>query len=160
LTEIELSAIAEAMNQMMGGACSALADELSIDADIAPPEVKVLEEGDDVAELADAVYVARFKLSSPVLEAELVQLISQDFAGRLHATLSSAEQARDIAGEARPAAASPATSDHADPTFRAVERTARITAESAAEVLTTLVGEAASATIPAIEVNPEDPLGK
>ena len=62
LTEIELSAIAEAMNQMMGGACSALADELSIEADIAPPEVKVLEEGDDVAEIADAVYMARFKL--------------------------------------------------------------------------------------------------
>ena len=64
LTEIELSAIAEAMNQMMGGACSALADELSIEADIAPPEVKVLDEGDDVAEIADAVYIARFKLVS------------------------------------------------------------------------------------------------
>ena len=66
LTEIELSAIAEAMNQMMGGACSALADELSIEADIAPPEVTLLDEGDDVGEmLADAVYIARFKLVTP-----------------------------------------------------------------------------------------------
>jgi flagellar motor switch protein FliN len=155
LTEIELSAIAEAMNQMMGGACSALADELSIEADIAPPEVKVLEEGDDVAEIADAVYVARFRLVSPVLEAELVQLISQDFAGRLYATLSSAEQARSIVGDAAPSVGAAG----GDSTFTAVERTARITAESAAEVLTTLVGEAASATIPTIDVDPGDPLG-
>src|SRR5690348_2614985 len=35
LGEIELSAVAEAMNQMMGGACSALADDLSVAADIA-----------------------------------------------------------------------------------------------------------------------------
>ena len=41
-----------------------------------------------------------------------------------------------------------------DATFTAVERTARISAESAAEVLSTLLGDESSATLPTIEVEP------
>jgi flagellar motor switch protein FliN/FliY len=157
LGEIELSAVAEAMNQMMGGACSALADDLSISADIAPPEVRLLQEGEDAGELlGGAAHVARFRLVSPDLTATIVQVIPPGFAASVHAAVSAAAHMREVVDGARPDIA--AAND--DATFRAVERTARISAESAATVLSTLLGVESSATLPAIEVNPGDPFAR
>jgi flagellar motor switch protein FliN/FliY len=157
LGEIELSGVAEAMNQMMGGACSALADELSIDADIAPPEVFLLQAGDDVTDVIEgAAHIARFRLVSDEHSATIMQIIPDAFAASLAAAVDSASMMREVVDSSRPTVG--AATD--DATFSAVERTARISAESAASVLSALLGVESTATLPAIEVNPSDPFQK
>src|SRR3954447_15013688 len=117
LGEIEPSAVAEAMNQMMGGACSALADDLSIEADIAPPEVVLLGAEDDTAALvAGASSVARFRLANDELEATIVQVIPSAFASSLHDAVDSASHMREVIESSRPEIAAA----NNDATFSAV----------------------------------------
>jgi flagellar motor switch protein FliN/FliY len=155
LTEIELSAASEAMNQMMGAVSTEMAQAIGVPTDIAPPNVQLLNAAADAAAFGEARYAARFTLHVGPLEATVVQLVPQDFAETLVSVFGSGDAMHDVLADRQTVAAA----SH-DETFSAVERTARIAAESAAQVLSTLIGGEASATLPSIVQDPEDPLGK
>ncbi len=156
LNEIEISAVSEAMNQMMGKVATALAEALSRTTDIATPQTRYLKNQEAAEALGEARYTSRFTLKAGKLTARIVQLVPQDLADVLLAAFDSAALAEAVLG-----------SEHAnkiarlnDETYAAVERTARIAAESSAEVLTTLLGSKVTATLPEIDVKPVDPLGE
>ena len=155
LTEIELSAASEAMNQMMGSVSTEMAQAIGVPTDIAPPNVQLLTAAADAAAFGEARYAARFTLRVGPLEATVVQLVPQDFAETLVSVFGSGDAMHEVLADRQQVAAA----SH-DETFSAVERTARIAAESAAQVLSTLIGGEASATLPNVVQDPDDPLGK
>jgi flagellar motor switch protein FliN len=152
--EMTLSAVSEAMNQMMGGAAVALASEFAIDIDIAPPTAAFVESAADLGDMPDDALVARFRLSGEGFAADVVQIVPAPFAAVLEKALAAAATMRASTESAEPK--SPAD----EATLHAVERAARITAQSAASVLSVLVGDRADATMPEIEVQPEDPMAR
>jgi flagellar motor switch protein FliN/FliY len=159
LTEIELSAASEAMNQMMGAVSTEMAQAIGVPTDIAPPRTQILQNAQDAsaAGFPDPCYAGRFTLHAGPIEATIVQLVPEDFADTLVSVFSSGDAMQDVlAGRAPSAAVAAATDDM----FGSVERTARIAAESAAQVLSTLIGGEASATLPTVEQDPDDPLGR
>ena len=154
LNEIELSAVSEAMNQMMGAVATAMADAIGRPTDIATPQTSVLESGEAAESLCDARYVARFTLNAGALSATIVQLVPEDFALVLHGAFNSAAAAEAVLGGEHQAKLDRLNDD----TYAAVERTARIAAESSADVLSTLLGGKVAVTLPEVEAHPEDPL--
>lgn len=86
LDEIQLSAVSEAMNQMMGSAATALSDMFQRQVDISPPETEYKDLSaaevriDDYLEKDPLVQVS-FRLEvENLLDSELVQLLPVDFA--------------------------------------------------------------------------------
>jgi flagellar motor switch protein FliN/FliY len=155
LDELELSAVSEAMNQMMGNVATAMANATDRPTDIATPQTTQLTSRDEASDLEDARYAAHFTLTSGPIEARFVQLVPEALASLLVTVFHSADVAEEVlAGHHREAVAK-----LTDETTAAVERTARIAAESSAEVLSTLLATRVSATLPEIEVAPDDPLG-
>jgi flagellar motor switch protein FliN/FliY len=155
LDELELSAVSEAMNQMMGNVATAMARATGRATDIATPQTSQLTSREEAAELEDAHFTSHFTLSAGAVEARFVQLVPDTLANLLVTVFHSAEVADEVlAGHHREMVAK-----LTDETTAAVERTARIAAESSAEVLTTLLATRVSATLPEIEVAPDDPLG-
>ena len=155
LSEIELSAVAEAMNRMLGSVSTAMAREIEVATDIAPPLTALVGSAEEIDEsFAAAAFSARFTLRADGLSATIVQMISTEFAEVLASVFDAGDTSRKVLAEHTPAAA------NRDGAFSAVDRTARITADSAATVLSTLIGDPASATLPEIEAQPDDPLGK
>lgn len=85
LDPIRTSAVSEAMNQMMGGAATALAELLARRIDIAPPDVQLVETGDDGAELGLGTVGPLVRVSfdlrvGELLQTELMQLMPLQFA--------------------------------------------------------------------------------
>ena len=78
--ELELSAIAEAMNQMMGRVTTRLAAELGLALEIAPPETHLAKGPAETGADAGDGYVARFSLRGDGLESEVAQVIPRRFA--------------------------------------------------------------------------------
>lgn len=81
LDELELSAVSEAMNQMIGSATTSMATMLNRSIDISPPEVKLLEtDADKVDELENPdkefVQIAFEMTIDGVLESTIMQLYS------------------------------------------------------------------------------------
>lgn len=94
LSELQLSAVSEAMNQMMGSAATAMAEMLGIRVDITAPRVRVLDPGDgaDALGLPEdlALVRVRFQLRvGDLIDTELMQLMPVDFASSLVAGLVS-----------------------------------------------------------------------
>lgn len=85
--EMLLSAIGEAMNQMMGAAATAMAEFLGFTVGISPPESSLFETIEDVAVLRDerdpAVRVAFRMTVEGLLETTIYQLCSTAFIPRL-----------------------------------------------------------------------------
>jgi len=108
LTELELSAVSEAMNQMMGAATNVLADTLSLDIEVAPPVCTVIHSAEEArAQFPVPAYCARFRLVSDRLSADVVQLVPAEFAEHLRQAYAavdigraavSAEQSNPAAG--------------------------------------------------------------
>ena len=156
LNEIEISAVSEAMNQMMGKVATAMADAIGVPTDIAPPATTILATREEAEAIGEARYTARFTIRAGDLSASIVQVVPAPFATILLASFNAAEVAGAVLGGAHAAAVAQLT----DETRIAVERTARIAAQSSADVLTTLIGDRVTATLPEIEVQPPDPLGE
>jgi flagellar motor switch protein FliN/FliY len=156
LNDIELSAVSEAMNQMMGRVATAMAEAIGRSTDIATPQTDYLEAREAAEAVGEARFTARFTLHAGDLAATIVQLVPQDLADVLLAAFDSAAVMEAVLG-----------AEHAskiarlnDDTYAAVERTARIAAESSAEVLGTLLGGRVTATLPEIDSQPADPLAE
>lgn len=88
LGELHLSAISEAMNQMMGSAATSLSTMLGIMIDISPPQASqvdltALQNGSDIAEFLGGTFVKvsfRMQIGDNLVNSTIMQLYPVDFA--------------------------------------------------------------------------------
>ena len=87
LSELHLSAISEAMNQMMGSAATSISSMLEQKVDISPPSAELVDlqevlNGSDVAEFLKGKFVkVAFRMEiGTLIDSELMQLYPFDFA--------------------------------------------------------------------------------
>ena len=83
LTELHMSAVSEAMNQMMGSSATAMSDMFRTRIQISPPELEQMDLGEigDERSLDDPVVVVSFRLEvEGVLDSEMLQLVDVEFA--------------------------------------------------------------------------------
>ena len=114
--ELQLSAISEAMNQMMGAAATSLSTMINQKVDISPPQASVLDMiNDDPSDIADFLTGTFVKISfkmqvGELVDSTLMQLYPIDFAKTLKDTvIANDESAKEAAPEPAPApAAAPA----------------------------------------------------
>ncbi len=91
LTELELSAISEAMNQMMGSASTSLSSMLDKKIDISPPTASLVKitqavNASEIADfLSDEFVNVKFKMEiGNLVDSEIMQMYSFDFAQKLY----------------------------------------------------------------------------
>jgi flagellar motor switch protein FliN/FliY len=111
--ELHLSAISEAMNQMMGAAATSLSTMLGKMIDISPPEaslvdLKDLREGGDIADFLMGTFVKiSFRMQiDDLVDSTIMQLYPIDFAKSLYETFMSSQMSD--AAPAQEAAPAPA----------------------------------------------------
>ena len=122
--ELQLSAISEAMNQMMGASATSLSTMISRKVDISPPQATVLDMiDDDPSDIADFltgtfVKIAFMMQIGDLIDSTLMQLYPIDFAKSLKDTVIAAtnEKSDDDGGDAAPA---PAPAPEPAPTMEA-----------------------------------------
>lgn len=89
LTELHLSAIGEAMNQMMGSAATSLSSMFNRKIDISPPVANIIDTYSDRTEglpgfLMDSFVMVAFKMQiGDLIDSEIMQLYPVDFAKEL-----------------------------------------------------------------------------
>ncbi len=109
--ELQLSAISEAMNQMMGAAATSLSTMTGQKVDISPPVATLLDMiDDDPSEISDFLTGTfcrvTFKLQiGDLVDSTLMQLYPIDFAKSLKDTISADAPAEEAPAEAAPAPA-------------------------------------------------------
>lgn len=99
-TELELSAVAEAMNQMIGSASTSMATMTNRKVDIFPPNVNVWEEGMTIETQSiqpqDSIYKISFDLSvEGVIESEIMQIFSEEVVRDIENAML-ADEAKDL----------------------------------------------------------------
>jgi flagellar motor switch protein FliN/FliY len=124
LTELHLSAIAEAMNQMMGSSSTSLSSMLGKTIDISPPEASLVDlksrEPQDLSPFLEDHFVKvsfRMQIGDDLVDSTLMQLYPLDFAKSLYDTFM-ANQMGSIGEpepEPAPAPAQPAPAQAAQP---------------------------------------------
>jgi flagellar motor switch protein FliN/FliY len=110
--ELQLSAISEAMNQMMGAAATSLSTMINQKVDISPPQASVLDmindDPSDIAEFLTGTFVKiSFKMQvGELVDSTLMQLYPIDFAKTLKDTvIANDDSAKEAAPEPAPAPA-------------------------------------------------------
>jgi flagellar motor switch protein FliN len=104
LTELELSAVGEAMNQMMAAAANATAAVLGTEVEIAPPDTRVLTSLDSALEgHDDAAHVTSGVFTDFGQPCRLVQLVPNAFVMRMTKALD--ELGAEYLGDQAPTAA-------------------------------------------------------
>jgi len=88
ITELHLSAISEAMNQMIGSASTSLATLLNKSINISPPKAFIVDFAtylpDDIAFSTDKVVKVAFKMEvGNIIDSEIMQILPVDFAKEL-----------------------------------------------------------------------------
>ena len=164
LSDIELSSVAEAVNQVMAKVSAALAEQVGAPTEIASPTTDIIASRQKAEALGEASFTAQFTVRAGALSASIVQVVPAEFAAILATSFGLAEVEAEAVvpdgDEFEPAEApGEPDADLAGSTLAAVEHTAGIVATSSAEVLTTLIGELVTATPPAVEEQSDDPLG-
>ena len=115
LGELHLSAISEAMNQMMGAAATSLSTMLGKMVDISPPEASLIDLTDfgDPADIAEfltgtfAVVTFRMQIGEDLVDSTIMQLYPIDFAKELQTLFVSPDLASDQSAPPEEAAAPP-----------------------------------------------------
>lgn len=91
LGELEISAVAEAMNQMMGAAATAMADIFKRTVNIAPPEVSVFDSAEQkefTLGLGEEIVVIYFRMTvNDFLDTEIMQVLGIEMARKQAALL-------------------------------------------------------------------------
>ncbi|MDE6313149.1 MAG: flagellar motor switch phosphatase FliY [Lachnospiraceae bacterium] len=107
LGELHLSAISEAMNQMMGSSATSLSNMLNMMIDISPPEASLVDLNDNFDEEAVAGFMSKtfvkvsFRMEiGDLVDSTIMQLYPIDFARKLYDTFISG--ALEVAGSAEP----------------------------------------------------------
>ncbi|MDE7342197.1 MAG: flagellar motor switch phosphatase FliY [Lachnospiraceae bacterium] len=110
LGELHLSAISEAMNQMMGSAATSLSTMLGKMIDISPPEASLVDltefkEGGEIAEFLAGTFVKiAFRMQiSELVDSTIMQLYPIEFAKELCSTFLGAQMGGDAASASAPA---------------------------------------------------------
>lgn len=100
LTELHLSAISEAMNQMMGSAATSLSSMLDKKVDISPPTASVVDLNDSIDDVAvssflsgELVQVAFSMRIGDLVDSQIMQLYPFDFARDLYQKFASETEA-------------------------------------------------------------------
>ncbi len=121
--ELQLSAISEAMNQMMGAAATSLSTMINQKVDISPPQATLLDmindDPSDIAEFLTGTFVKiSFKMQvGELVDSTLMQLYPVDFAKTLKDTVIAGDSSGASEPEPAPAAApSPEPAPAAAPT--------------------------------------------
>jgi flagellar motor switch protein FliN len=84
LSAIELSAVSEAMNQVMTAAASELGAVFGCAMEVSPPTCTIADTAEQARERAgDSAYRSSFRLASTIFGAEIVQLVSSELADGL-----------------------------------------------------------------------------
>lgn len=97
LSEIERSAVSEAMNQMMGSAATAMATMFQREVNISPPVVRIIEDvtskiSDDIDEDKELVKIL-FKLKVPnLIDSYVMQLLPIETVKRIQSIMSHTEE--------------------------------------------------------------------
>ncbi|MCR5776964.1 MAG: flagellar motor switch phosphatase FliY [Lachnospiraceae bacterium] len=115
LGELHLSAISEAMNQMMGAAATSLSTMLGKMVDISPPEASLIDLTDfgDPADIAEfltgtfAVVTFRMQIGEDLVDSTIMQLYPIDFAKELQTLFVAPDLASDQSAPPEGAAAPP-----------------------------------------------------
>lgn len=126
LGELHLSAISEAMNQMMGSASTSLSSMLNIKIDISPPIASLIDLNDNLNEGEISDFLTKgfvrnaFKMTiGDLVESEIMQLFPIDFAKQLcssfAATTETPEPAKQEKAPTPPPAPAPAPEPAAQP---------------------------------------------
>ena len=115
LTDLHLSAICEAMNQMMGSSSTSMSAMLNKKIDISPPTASLVDlstimEASDIAEFLTHDFVkVSFRLEiGDLIDSEIMQLYSFDFARDLYKQFTGGEEAAPAPAPAPAPAAAPA----------------------------------------------------
>ncbi len=123
LGELHLSAISEAMNQMMGAAATSLSTMLGKMVDISPPEASLIDLTDfgDPADIAEfltgtfAVVTFRMQIGEDLVDSTIMQLYPIDFAKELQTLFVAPDLASDQSAPPAEAAPPPAPAAAAAP---------------------------------------------
>ena len=115
LGELHLSAISEAMNQMMGSSATSLSTMLGKMIDISPPEASLVDltafkSGSDIAEFLGGTFVKiSFRMQiDELIDSTIMQLYPVDFAKDVYDTFITSQGGGGDAPAAAPEAAAPA----------------------------------------------------
>lgn len=107
--ELHLSAICEAMNQMMGSASTSLSSMLGIKIDISPPTANIVDlnddiEGDDITDFLSGDFVKiSFKMTvGDLVDSEIMQLYPVEFCKTLCNKLGMGGQPSETTGTSEP----------------------------------------------------------
>lgn len=100
LNDLHLSAISEAMNQMVGSACTSLSSMFEKRVDISPPESSLVSSSDVVESIGidknSNIVAILFKLQvGDLIDSEIMQLLPIDFAKELASNLLKAEESKE-----------------------------------------------------------------
>ncbi|MCB2356288.1 flagellar motor switch phosphatase FliY [Clostridium estertheticum] len=107
LSEIELSAVSEAMNQMIGSAATSMATMFAREVNISPPQSKIWDEGtsplnDDIGENEQVVQVA-FKMTiGTLVDSVIMQVLPIETAKKIVAIMMGTEASEESAKVAEP----------------------------------------------------------
>ena len=124
LSELHLSAISEAMNQMMGAAATSLSTMLATMIDISPPDSSLLDltqykSGDEISPFLGGTFVKisfRMQIGDDLVDSSIMQLYPVEFARKLVETFINQQTGGGSAPEPEPAPApAPAPTPMADP---------------------------------------------
>ena len=98
LSELELSAVSEAMNQMIGSAATAMATMFAREINISPPTSKVWEDGSTSTEEDDVPLVkVSFSLNiGNLVDSNIMQLLSMDTAKKIVAIMMGEEEKENV----------------------------------------------------------------
>ncbi len=114
--DLELSAVAEAMNQMIGSASTSMATMINCKVDILPPTVKLWGEPDNISydgiNPDSIVYRISFNLDvEGLIESEIMQIFTKemvnDIAAAMMADKATVVNDREVPAEEQPAPAAP-----------------------------------------------------
>jgi len=115
LSELHLSAICEAMNQMMGASATSLSSMLSRMIDISPPEANLVnlgtfEEGKDISNFLGGTFVKitfRMQIGDDLVDSQIMQLYPVDFAKSLYDFFMDSKEPEPEPAAPQPAAPAP-----------------------------------------------------
>lgn len=128
LSELHLSAISEAMNQMMGSAATSLSSMLEKKVDISPPVASLVDLNDTIEDTelsnfldGDIVQVAFDMKIGDLVDSQIMQLYPFDFARELYKKFMGAEVEQTAAPASEPMAAAASQPEQPQPVSPAPE---------------------------------------
>src|SRR5215212_3407479 len=119
LSELELSAVSEAMNQMMASAAAATSIVLGTEVEISTPETKTYTSGDEIAgNYPSTPHAVRTAMSICGEPARLIQLVPNAFVVRMSSALD--EIGADVGAVPETGSTQPAGSTAAQPSLSGI----------------------------------------